>query len=110
MRDDAIANRLVRDDLLRLSDDCLCARLVLGSWLEEQDVIGELHSERVVCTVNAKHTVSQLFRSRTSRRLRTTCSGCASATAPAGLRGCAQPLKGIGSRTTTTNVRRERCQ
>ena len=61
VRDHAVADRLVRDDLLRLGDDGLRPRLVLRARLEEHDVIGELDGERVVGAVDAPHAVGELL-------------------------------------------------
>ena len=61
MRDHAEADRLVRNDLLGLGDDRLSARFILRSGLEQNDVIREFDGERVVGTVDAEDTFSQLL-------------------------------------------------
>ncbi len=67
VRDHAVPDRLVRDDALRLGDDCLRARFVLRSRLENQRVIGELHRQRVVGAGDSKDAVGKLLRRRRRR-------------------------------------------
>src|SRR5215831_6935782 len=108
MRDDPVANGLVRYDLLRLSNDCLSAHLVLRSRLEKQDVVGELHGDCIVRAVNPEYSVSQFFRSRTCGRLLTRAGrSCSTTTARAGRRSCHQLLKISGIRVGPKNVGRE---
>ena len=70
MRDHAVTDRLVRDHLLRLRDDRLRARFVLRTWLEQHDVIGELHGQRVVGAIDSEDAVRQFLRGRARRQPR----------------------------------------
>ena len=72
VRQDRVADRLVRDHPLRLGDDRQRPRFVLRAALEQHDVILELHRQRVVRAVDAVHAVRELLGRRARGRRRRT--------------------------------------
>src|SRR5205814_4833324 len=69
MRNDTVPDRLVRNYFSGFGDNLLRARFALGPRLKKHDLIGHLHSERIVRAIDPEYAIRKFLRRRAGSRL-----------------------------------------